>query len=89
MLKNYSMVFTHDSIDILKKKKKKFSLKDFIRPRVLHTFIPSTRMQMQLDVYEFTTRLIYKEFQASQEYTERSCLKNKLISVIVLIMLSF
>ena len=55
----------------------------------MNTLINSTRMKIKLDVYEFTTRLIYKEFQASQEYTERSCLKNKLISVIVLIMLSF
>jgi hypothetical protein len=41
---------------------------------VPHTFNPSTK---EVDLYEYKASLIYSEFQDSQGFTEKPCLKNK------------
>ena len=49
----------------------------------LTLLIPALRRQRQVDVYEYEASLVYLEFQVSQSYMVRPCLKNVLYSMCV------
>jgi hypothetical protein len=55
---------------------------------MVFAFNPSTGMQVQVDLYVRVQQSLHSEFQDSQDYIEKRCLKNHTCTHTVIIMMT-